>query len=138
MIEKAYFTISEILKNADIENEIIFVDDGSSDNTYERIKTLADKVSNISGLHFSRNFGKEAAISAGLAAAEGTVYRVGDLLLVVALLHIDASVQYPMVTGGVMIISTLICFFDGNRPSRKELLAVLLAFCGTLALFLPV
>ena len=81
---------------------------------------------------------KTGFLATGLAAAEGTVYRVGDLLLVVALLHIDASVQYPMVTGGVMIISTLICFFDGNRPSRKELLAVLLAFCGTLALFLPV
>ena len=81
---------------------------------------------------------KTRLLATGLAAAEGTVYRVGDLLLVVALSHIDASVQYPMVTGGVMIVSTIICFFDGNRPSRKELLAVLLAFCGTLALFLPV
>ena len=84
MIEKAYFTISDILKNADIENEIIFVDDGSSDNTYERIKTLADKESNISGLHFSRNFGKEAAISAGLAAAEGD-----------AVVVIDCDLQHP-------------------------------------------
>ena len=84
MIEKAYFTISDILKNAVIENEIIFVDDGSSDNTYERIKTLADKESNISGLHFSRNFGKEAAISAGLAAAEGD-----------AVVVIDCDLQHP-------------------------------------------
>ena len=57
MIEKVYFTISNILKSEDIENEIIFVDDGSSDNTYEIIKALADKEVNISGLHFSRNFG---------------------------------------------------------------------------------
>ncbi len=84
MIEKAYFTILDILKNADIENEIIFVDDGSSDNTYKKIKTLADKESNISGLHFSRNFGKEAAISAGLAAAEGD-----------AVVVIDCDLQHP-------------------------------------------
>jgi dolichol-phosphate mannosyltransferase len=84
MIEKAYFTISDILKNADIENEIIFVDDGSSDNTYEKIKALSDKEENISGLHFSRNFGKEAAISAGLATADGD-----------AVVVIDCDLQHP-------------------------------------------
>ena len=84
MIEKAYFTISNILKSEDIENEIIFIDDGSSDNTYEKIEALADKVDNICGLHFSRNFGKEAAISAGLASA------TGDCVVV-----IDCDLQHP-------------------------------------------
>ena len=84
MIEKAYFTISNILKNEDIENEIIFIDDGSSDNTYEKIKALANKEANIGGLHFSRNFGKEAAISAGLAAADGD-----------AVVVIDCDLQHP-------------------------------------------
>ena len=84
MIEKAYFTISNILKSEDIENEIIFIDDGSSDNTYEKIEALADKVDNICGLHFSRNFGKEAAISAGLASA------MGDCVVV-----IDCDLQHP-------------------------------------------
>ena len=41
MIERAYFTISNILKNAEIENEIIFIDDGSTDNTFEKIKSFA-------------------------------------------------------------------------------------------------
>ena len=84
MIEKAYFTISNILKSEDIENEIIFIDDGSSDNSYEKIEALADKVDNICGLHFSRNFGKEAAISAGLASA------MGDCVVV-----IDCDLQHP-------------------------------------------
>ena len=84
MIEKTYATISDILKSAEIENEIIFIDDGSSDKTYENIVSLADKVSNISGLHFSRNFGKEAAISAGLAAAQGD-----------AVVVIDCDLQHP-------------------------------------------
>ena len=84
LIEKAYHTISDILKKADIDNEIIFIDDGSSDTTYEKIKTLAEREENICGLHFSRNFGKEAAISAGLASAKG------DCVVV-----IDCDLQHP-------------------------------------------
>ncbi|MBQ2841016.1 MAG: glycosyltransferase family 2 protein [Oscillospiraceae bacterium] len=83
-VERAYFTISKILKEAQIENEIIFIDDGSTDTTYEKIKKLADKEKNICGLHFSRNFGKEAAISAGLASASG------DSVVV-----IDCDLQHP-------------------------------------------
>lgn len=84
LIEKAYVTISNILKNENIENEIIFVDDGSLDATYENIKALADKENNVLGLHFSRNFGKEAAISAGLATATGNCVVV-----------IDCDLQHP-------------------------------------------
>ena len=83
-VERAYYTISEILKKAQIDNEIIFIDDGSTDNTYEKIKYLADKEKNIYGLHFSRNFGKEAAISAGLASAKGA-----------AVVVIDCDLQHP-------------------------------------------
>ena len=84
MIEKAYSTIFNILNNAVIDNEIIFVDDGSSDATYENIKALSEKEENVIGLHFSRNFGKEAAISAGLATA------TGDCVVV-----IDCDLQHP-------------------------------------------
>lgn len=83
-VERAYYTISEILQNAGIDHEIIFVDDGSSDKTYEKIKALAEKEKNIHGLHFSRNFGKEAAISAGLASARGD-----------AVVVIDCDLQHP-------------------------------------------
>ena len=83
-IERAYYTISDILKNAAIENEIIFIDDGSADKTYEKISALADKEQGVCGLHFSRNFGKEAAISAGLAAA------AGDCVVV-----LDCDLQHP-------------------------------------------
>ena len=58
------------------------------------------------------------------------------LLLVFALATVDASVQYPMVTGGVMIVSTVICYLQRKKPTVKELLSVALAFLGTLALFL--
>ena len=46
-VERAYYTISDILHKADIENEIIFIDDGSTDATYEIIKELAKKEKNI-------------------------------------------------------------------------------------------
>ena len=83
-VERAYYTISDILRKEDIANEIIFVDDGSGDATYKVIKQLSDKEKNVIGLHFSRNFGKEAAISAGLASAEG------DCVVV-----IDCDLQHP-------------------------------------------
>ena len=83
-IEKAYYTISDILNKADIDHEIVFVDDGSSDSTYKIINELSEKEDNIHGLHFSRNFGKEAAISAGLASASG------DCVVV-----IDCDLQHP-------------------------------------------
>ncbi len=84
LIEKAYYTISEVLKNADIDNEIIFIDDGSSDETYAKITYLSNKEKNLRGMRFSRNFGKEAAISAGLASAEGSCAVV-----------IDCDLQHP-------------------------------------------
>ena len=71
----------------------------------------------------------------GVSAISGASNKIANFLLVIALAHVDASVQYPMVTGGVMIVSTLICFFGDRRPSKKEILSVGLAFLGMLALF---
>ena len=71
----------------------------------------------------------------GLCIGSSVLNRVANYILLVALLHVDTSVQYPMVTGGVMIVSTLICFFGKNKPKRKEILSVALAFLGMLALF---
>ena len=70
-IVRTYETIQGILNQAKIDFEIIFVDDGSVDNTYVNIARLAQTKTNVKGLSFSRNFGKEAAIFAGLEAAAG-------------------------------------------------------------------
>lgn len=74
--------------------------------------------------------------SYGIGAAYGAINKVANFLLVLALAHVDASVQYPMVTGGTMIVSTIICFFGDKKPTKKEMLSVALAFVGMLALFL--
>lgn len=64
--------------------ELIFVDDGSRDGTWELIKQLGETDEHIRGLHFSRNFGKEGAIFAGLKAADGDCVAV-----------IDCDLQHP-------------------------------------------
>lgn len=71
-----------------------------------------------------------------ISAGNGVLNRVANLLLMLALVHVDASLQYPMVTGGIIMISTLISALGGARPSKKEFGAVIVAFLGTLALFL--
>src|SRR5690242_324595 len=52
--------------------EVIVVDDGSRDDTFERIRELAAGDPRIKGLRFTRNFGKEAALLAGLRASTGS------------------------------------------------------------------
>ena len=83
-IERAYDAIQSLLAENEIEGEFIFVDDGSKDNTYQMITRLSEEKENVVGLHFSRNFGKESAISAGLAAVNG------DCAVV-----IDCDLQHP-------------------------------------------
>lgn len=62
----------------DFEAEIIFIDDGSQDATLKRVKGLAAADSRVRYLAFSRNFGKEAAIFAGLEHASGDYVAIMD------------------------------------------------------------
>jgi glycosyltransferase involved in cell wall biosynthesis len=55
----------------DMEYELLLVNDGSSDDTLEKMQKLAEKNTRIKYYSFSRNFGKEAAIYAGLCNAKG-------------------------------------------------------------------
>ena len=61
--------IQKVLAGHDFE--VIYINDGSSDNTLKNIKDLADSNSNVKYISFSRNFGKESAIYAGLKYASG-------------------------------------------------------------------
>lgn len=85
MVEKAYRIIDNILCENSIPHEIIFVDDGSKDLTWTNICSLHKKYNNVKGVRFSKNFGKEAAIHAGLYAAE----RGGCCVV------IDCDLQHP-------------------------------------------
>lgn len=70
--------ISEILNRAHIRHEIIFVNDGSTDRTWEKISEAAKIHPQVRGVRFSRCFGKEAAIYAGLRIAKGDCCVVMD------------------------------------------------------------
>ncbi|MBE6902586.1 MAG: glycosyltransferase family 2 protein, partial [Ruminococcaceae bacterium] len=63
--------VSGILNDAKIEYEIVFVDDGSKDNTWAEICGCSEADPCVRGVRFSRNFGKEGAIFAGLRAVSG-------------------------------------------------------------------
>lgn len=84
MIEKTADTISAILQGADIEYEIIFVNDGSKDGTWKQIQEVAKKNFHVRGITFSRNFGKESAMFAGMKFCKG------DCCVV-----IDCDLQHP-------------------------------------------
>ncbi len=73
-----------LLKKCNIPCELIFVDDGSKDKTFERISYCSEKHSEVKGISFSRNFGKEAAIYAGLENAKG------DCAVI-----LDCDLQFP-------------------------------------------
>lgn len=70
-IKNTACVISGILVQAGIDYEIIFVDDGSKDGTWAEITSANEADTNVRGVRFSRNFGKEGAIFAGLKAAQG-------------------------------------------------------------------
>ena len=67
-------------------------------------------------------------------AGYGAINRIANFLLLLALEHLPASAQYPFVTGGVMILSTLICYLTPQKPQKRELVAVALAFIGLILL----
>ena len=83
-IEETVGIILQILSGNGIECEFILVDDGSADGTWETISRLARNYSCVSAIKLSRNFGKEAAICAGLERARGD-----------ACLIIDSDLQHP-------------------------------------------
>lgn len=67
-----------LLEREKIDYELVFVSDGSSDGTYEEIVKVSKTNPNVRGAQFSRNFGKEAAIFAGLQLSAGDACIVMD------------------------------------------------------------
>jgi drug/metabolite transporter (DMT)-like permease len=80
---------------------------------------------------YRKNF---RASAVPFSMTSGAINRVANLLLLISLSHVHASVQYPMITGGVMIVSTVIACFTQNKPTKKQWIAVGLSFVGILLL----
>ncbi|MCO6511922.1 MAG: glycosyltransferase family 2 protein, partial [Aridibacter famidurans] len=85
LIETFYARASEALKSiSDIEYEIVMVDDGSSDSSYAKLLKIAKADSRVKLVKFSKNFGHQKAITAGIDMA------CGDAVVI-----IDADLQDP-------------------------------------------
>lgn len=83
--QECYNRLEEVLNMLNnYENEIIFINDGSKDKTLEILTKLANQNENVKIVSFSRNFGHQAAVTAGLK------YVTGDVILI-----IDADLQDP-------------------------------------------
>ncbi len=78
MVEAAARTVGGVLRDAGIPYELVFVDDGSKDGTWEAILRAHGADPNVRGVSFSRNFGKDRAVFAGLSKARGECVAVMD------------------------------------------------------------
>lgn len=70
--------LAQLLESHGIDYELVFISDGSSDATFAEIQKAAERNSRVRGVEFSRNFGKEAGIFAGLEIAAGDAVVVMD------------------------------------------------------------
>lgn len=77
--------ISKFLSSRKLRTEIIYVNDGSTDDSLKIIKKLAEDSQNVRYINFSRNFGKEAATAAGITRSAGSMALI-----------IDADGQHPI------------------------------------------
>ncbi|MCC8192383.1 MAG: glycosyltransferase family 2 protein [Ruminococcus sp.] len=83
-VENTANVVSEIMRENKIDYELVFVNDGSKDKTWEKLTQLTRSMDNIVAINFSRNFGKESAIFAGLKEAKGD-----------ACVLMDCDLQHP-------------------------------------------
>jgi dolichol-phosphate mannosyltransferase len=80
-----YARLKELFKKKTrYQLEVIFIDDGSQDNSSREIEKIAKKDKRVKGIFFSRNFGHQAALEAGLKMAKGD-----------AVIMMDADLQHP-------------------------------------------
>jgi dolichol-phosphate mannosyltransferase len=83
-LDKLYQELKNILENVESRFEIILVDDGSTDGTWKKIQNLNEIDKRVKGLQFSKNFGHQYALLAGLNFAKGE-----------AVITMDADLQHP-------------------------------------------
>ena len=83
-VENTARVVSQLLEENKIDYELVFVNDGSADRTWDILSSMAKTQDHIVAVNFSRNFGKESAIFAGLEVAKGD-----------ACVMMDCDLQHP-------------------------------------------
>ena len=104
--------ISRVMKTHGFSYEVIFIDDGSQDKTWDKIREAAAKNPAIKGLKFNRNFGKSAALSTGFRAAQGDIVITMDSDLQ------DSPDEIPKLYD--MMVSTDLQLISGWKKKRHD------------------
>ena len=85
VLDDFYHEVKRVTESLEsLETELLFIDDGSKDGTLSKLRALQEQDRSVSYLAFSRNFGKESAMYAGLKQAKG------DYCVIM-----DADLQHP-------------------------------------------
>lgn len=77
-LRELHAEIDRVCQTGNVAAEVVFVDDGSTDASWETIEQLSKSDERVSGIRFRRNFGKAAALSAGMLAARGDLILMMD------------------------------------------------------------
>ncbi|WP_271784008.1 glycosyltransferase family 2 protein [Aquimarina algiphila] len=72
-LNELYHWIAKVMQSNSFSYEIIFIDDGSTDGSWDTITQLSEQDTNVKGIRFLKNFGKSQALHAGFGAAHGDV-----------------------------------------------------------------
>lgn len=104
-LKELYHWIAKTLQSNGLLYEVIFIDDGSTDTSWEIITSLKKEHSQVKGIRFLKNFGKSQALHAGFAIAEGDVVITMDADLqdnpeeIPALYKMITEEKYDLISG---------------------------------------
>ena len=81
---------------------------------------------------------KHTPVTVTIAASNGILNRIANYILVITLANgVESSIQYSIVTGGVIAVSTAVAFLKPNKPKMLEIISAIIACLGIAALLLP-
>ena len=104
-LPELYNWIAKVMQSNSYSYEVLFIDDGSTDNSWQVIQELAKKDANVKGIRFQTNYGKSQALNAGFKAVKGDVVITMDADLqdspdeIPELYDLIAKENYDLISG---------------------------------------